>query len=97
MPGMNGGSSLQLVLAAEQQQIGKAHPGRTDVDDDDVVAADVVDIGVRQSRRPGKLLRNKRFHPLVSGAEAGRLRRRQVGDLAPLGGDVVDPRHARRT
>ena len=33
MPGMNGGSSSQLILAAQKQQIGEADPGRTDVDD----------------------------------------------------------------
>ena len=58
---------LQLVLAAQQQQVGEAHAGRTDVDDDYIVIADnVVDVGVGQPRWSGKLLRDKRFHLLVS-------------------------------
>ena len=52
----------QLVLTAQEQQVGKADPGRTDVDDDRVVTADIVDVGVVQPRRTGKLPRDKRFH-----------------------------------
>ena len=54
MPGMNGGSSSQLILAAQEQQVGKAHPGRADVDDDACLIADVgwiFYIGVVQPRR----------------------------------------------
>ena len=55
----------------------------------------VVDIGAYQTRWPGKLLRNKCFHTQRSAElEAGVLRCGQVGDLAPLRGDVVDGRHA---
>jgi len=43
--------------------VGEAHARRANIDDDRFVAAYIVDIGVRQSGRPGKLLRNKRFHP----------------------------------
>ena len=42
MPGMNGGSSSKLVFAAQEQQIGEAHPCRTDVDD---YRSLIVDIG----------------------------------------------------
>ena len=52
----------QLVLAAQKQQVGKADPGGTDVDDDHVVTADIVDLGIVQPCRPGKLPRDKRFH-----------------------------------
>jgi hypothetical protein len=57
----------QLILAAQEQQVRKAHPGGTDVDDNHVLAANAVDIGVGQSRRSGKLLRYKRFHLDLSG------------------------------
>ena len=40
----------QLILAAQEQQVGEAHAGRTDVDDDDIVVADnILDVGERQT------------------------------------------------
>lgn len=52
----------QLVFAAQQQQVGEADPGRTDVDDNNILAADIIDVGVDQSGGAGEFLRDKRFH-----------------------------------
>jgi hypothetical protein len=55
----------QLVLAAQEQQIGKAHTRRTDVDDNRIVATHVgwiFYVCVYQPCRPGKLPRDKCFH-----------------------------------
>ncbi|ODQ94630.1 hypothetical protein BHQ17_08330 [Mycolicibacterium holsaticum] len=53
----------QLIFAAQQQQVGKADPGRAHVDDHHVtVCGGCVDVGVVQPRRTGKFPRDKRFH-----------------------------------
>jgi len=59
-------ASAHLVFTAQQQQVGKADPGRSDIHDDRIVIAAtdrVFHVGVHQPRRPGKLPCDKCFHP----------------------------------
>ena len=72
MPGTNGGE-LELVLALDQQQVGKADPGRTDVDDDHCRrhVGRIVDVGVDQARTgPESSCAQQGFHAQLE-LEAG--------------------------
>src|SRR6478735_7145401 len=96
MPGMNGGSSRSWYSPRRSNRSGKLTPAApmsttmTSTPPTSSTSMYVRPDGPESSRATSAFIRG-----LSAETERGRLSRRQVGDLAPLAGDVVDARHTR--